>query len=129
MPGKESRRRRRLRKRELRRAEEDKNYCQAFTEMGGRCSRIATVVYDLTQKRAFKIGPFTLEHSGLQCCSFCTQHATMLAATYGLKLSYLLVKFLGPKIAGLDPTDAAYVMYPTWSAEKKRAYGLLGGPF
>lgn len=103
--------------------------CQATTRDGTKCKRIASVVFDLSKRRQFRIGSLGFEHPGFKCCAFCWQHATILIAGYGLRAWEFLTATLGPKLAGFTPEETLFVSYPRWSYEKRKMYGVEGLPF
>jgi hypothetical protein len=129
MPGKKSRYRRRAKARSRCRAGPGEVCCQAITEDGTKCKRVASIVFDLSKKKTIRIGPFGFEHSGIKCCAFCWQHASMLTVGYGLKLWNILTSTIGPKLAGLTPEETMFVNYPRWSHEKRKMYGVESLPF
>lgn len=129
MPGKKSRYRRRERAKNKSQPAEGEIRCQAMTNDGEQCKRIASIVFDLSKKKTFSLGPFTYEHPGVKCCAFCRQHATIIITNYGLKLWNILTATIGPKLSGLTPEETLFANYPNWSQEKRKMYGVESLPF
>jgi hypothetical protein len=129
MPGKKSRYRRRERSRNKCNPKEGEVCCQAMTKDGTQCKRIASVVFDLSKKQTFSLGPFKYEHPGVKCCAFCWQHAAVIATNYGLKLWDILTATIGPKLSGFTPEETLFANYPRWSHEKRKMYGVESSPF
>lgn len=129
MPGKKSKYRRREKARSRCHAKEGEVCCEAMTKNGTKCKRIASIIFDLSKKKTFRLGPFGIEHPGINCCAFCWQHATMIAIELGLKLWDVLTSTVGPKLAGYSPEETMFVNYPKWSQEKKKMYGVESLPF
>lgn len=129
MPGKKSRYRRRERAKNKSQPAEGEVRCQAMIKDGEQCKRMASVIFDLSKKRIFSLGPFAYEHPGVKCCAFCWQHATIIITNYGLKLWNLLTGTIGPKLSGLTPEETLFVNYPNWSQEKRKMYGVESLPF
>lgn len=89
--------------------------CQALTHGGKQCSRDATVKIDLRKAR----NVFGYELPRVNCCFYCTQHATILTGIAVTKLAQYLAEYQ-------YGWDEYLVLHPEYITEKGK--DLLATP-